>query len=71
MMADDILLRPAAGFLELLGCRAKRRDLAQFSGIVPSVGEILQFGVFQAVLFSSDVHTMHESRWIRLFCAEL
>lgn len=50
MMADD-LLRPAAGFLELLGCRAKRRDLAQFSCIVPSVGEILQFGVFRLIFF--------------------
>jgi hypothetical protein len=39
MMADDILLRPVAGFLELLGCRAKRRDLARSSFIVPSVGE--------------------------------
>lgn len=42
-MCHDILLRSAAGSLELRGCRAKRRDLAPFFCCLPS--QILQMYV--------------------------
>jgi hypothetical protein len=55
-MAD--ILRPPAGFLELVGCRAKRCDLARFSFFVPSVGELLQFADFR-LQFLQKCYTYH------------